>query len=1408
MDLMHRATPCISLFDVDGDKATLGLRWSEYLDGFEIYVVAMGINDPNRQKCLLLHLGGQGLQRLAKHLDINPRNAVVAVQADPDADPPVVARPAIPAENPYTALKRALTEHFRPQANKELSRVQFGNAKQAANESIDQFHGRLRNLVVGCEYLEEDGMIKSQVIKGTRLAKLRTTALEEHQLTLDQLLAKGRAYEGAELQKTHIEEKSDAVAVNRLKNGQKWFRQQNQPNQNQPSKNQASNQRRSHQQSQRQQNNSSSNQNRQQYQQNQSSSRECRNCGFGFHQDGREACPARDKVCRKCTRVGHYARCCISSTYQQGSGPSQRTSINQQQQRQTRNQGGRARLNVIADQEEDELEVGDGDDELFGAMTSSNGFFPAVELRLLGKQHCFLLDTGAASTIISLRLYRALGQPELKPTSKRIFAYNQQQPLQLKGEFLVKMELPYANRSTNERVFVSNDAQRDDVCVLGYDAARRLKLVSFSPEVRVRLLSSEIKNGKLPLIGKMKGVKIKLHIDKSVPPVAVPYRVNSSIHLEQKFIEEVKTLDALGLTEPPSGPTDWVNMAVMALKPNGDYRLALDMRNANKAIKRVRYNLPTVDDILHRISGSTWFSILDLNSAFHQLELDESCRYITVFSTPLGPRQMTRLFFGVNCATEIFHNAIANGVGDCPGVIVAIDDLCVHGKTLEEHDNNLLRLQQRLDELNLTVQEDKKQLRQQQVKFWGLLLTDQGVKMDPAKVAAVARCKAPTTVKEAQSFLGMVNYCARFVPNQADLAAPIRRLCNLPESDFDWSRACERSFQLLQKHLTEPPTLAYFNIKNQTELVVDASPIGLGAVLMQIDNQGRSSVVAYASKTLTPTEQRYSQIEREAYAVVWGLERFRFYLLGSSFVCWTDHKALVPLFNNPNAKLPIRMDKWMLRVQGFNMTLKYLPGSTNAADYLSRHPDSSTAVDSSLIKAAEHHVRAMIEYQSPSIVSPSEIAAATQIDPDLQIVISAVEEEKQYKIPQHLSPYSKVFHELPVQQGLLLRGTRICVPVSLQTRVIELAHEGHQGAVRTKQLLRSCVWFPKLDTQVEAFVKNCAACIVSQSTKSRTPLVMSKLPGKPWTELSMDFYTFPDCSELLVVIDDFSRFPVVVPTQSTAFRFVEEKLSDVLSTFGVPVVIRTDNGPPFNGKDFAAFADRMGFKHRKVTYAWPEANGEAERFMRTLSKVIRTASATGVNWMVQVNNFLRNYRLTPHPATGFAPAELLFGRLPPSRLPHLQQHDGDYKRRIQEFADKRRRVQEHHLLVGDKVFRRKEGKLLNKTQPFYEEEAYTVVEVNGSAVTARNSRHTVTRNSSFFRKVPGPVHRGLGCFDAVLEDEEALAPPPVNENPPAIDAVPQRRNRGRLPRAAVAPRNNVPRQRSVPARLRDYVLDF
>jgi len=198
---------------------------------------------------------------------------------------------------------------------------------------------------------------------------------------------------------------------------------------------------------------------------------------------------------------------------------------------------------------------------------------------------------------------------------------------------------------------------------------------------------------------------------------------------------------------------------------------------------------------------------------------------------------------------------------------------------------------------------------------------------------------------------------------------------------------------------------------------------------------------------------------------------------------------------------------------------------------------------------------------------------------------------------------------------------------------------------------------------------------------------------------------------------------------------VRPVLNRILSTFGIPKVIRSDNGPPFNGAEFAAFAEEMGFEHRKVTPGWPEANGEAERFMRTLGKVIKTAKAADQPWPEELNKFLRNYRTTPHPATGVAPAELLFGRLPESRLPHLQQHDAAYKKKLKEAADQQRKVREPDLKPGDKVLLRRTDSISNKTDSVYEPDPYEVTKINGTMVTARNQQKEITRNVSLFKKL-------------------------------------------------------------------------
>ena len=209
---------------------------------------------------------------------------------------------------------------------------------------------------------------------------------------------------------------------------------------------------------------------------------------------------------------------------------------------------------------------------------------------------------------------------------------------------------------------------------------------------------------------------------------------------------------------------------------------------------------------------------------------------------------------------------------------------------------------------------------------------------------------------------------------------------------------------------------------------------------------------------------------------------------------------------------------------------------------------------------------------------------------------------------------------------------RILIPPTLRSRAVELAHLGHQGTVKTKQLIRDKVWFPGIDKLTEDKVKNCLSCqAATAKSPPPEPLRMTTLPSAPWKEVAVDFAgPFPSGDYIMVVVDEFSRFPEVELLISTSAKAVVSKLDTIFSRQGVPDILKSDNRPPFNGHEFKNFADYLGFKHRKITPLWAKANGEAERLVQTLEKNIRIAHIEGKNWKQELYKFLRQYSTTPH----------------------------------------------------------------------------------------------------------------------------------------------------------------------------------
>ncbi|XP_062577717.1 uncharacterized protein K02A2.6-like [Saccostrea cucullata] len=241
----------------------------------------------------------------------------------------------------------------------------------------------------------------------------------------------------------------------------------------------------------------------------------------------------------------------------------------------------------------------------------------------------------------------------------------------------------------------------------------------------------------------------------------------------------------------------------------------------------------------------------------------------------------------------------------------------------------------------------------------------------------------------------------------------------------------------------------------------------------------------------------------------------------------------------------------------------------------------------------------------------------------------------------------------------------------------------------------------------------------------------------------MDFCgPFPSGSYLMVVVDDYSRYPVVEILSRLTAKAVIPKLDNVFALFGIPDVVKTDNGPPFNGSLFKEFAKHLGFQHRKITPLWPQANGEAERFMKTIGKAIRAAHAEHRSWKQKLYCFLRNYRATPHATTSATPAELLLGRklktripeiIPSSKNTEISRKDQKEKEKMKRYADIRRGALDHKLQPGDKVLVKQQKQ--DKLSTPYSPEPYEVVKQKGSMITAKNDNKEVTRNASFFKKI-------------------------------------------------------------------------
>ena len=850
-------------------------------------------------------------------------------------------------------------------------------------------------------------------------------------------------------------------------------------------------------------------------------------------------------------------------------------------------------------------------------------------------------------------------------------------------------------------------------------------------------------------IGDMKG-EYDIKLDPNVHPVQHARR-KVPLEYKEEIEAELMEMKRLGIITEQVEPTPWVSSLTYPKKANGKLRVCLDPKDLNRAIIRENHKAPTLEEISHQLARAKHFTKVDGNKAFFGLWLSLKSSLLTTFNTHLGRFRFLRVPFGLKMSQDIYQMRMDHITVLCPGVIAIHDDIFIYGETEEEHDMHLINLMNVAQKEGLVFNSAKCVVKGEKITFFGAVFSAKGMYLDPEKVQAIRELSAPTTKQELQTFLGCVNYLQCFVPHLSTHTDPLRQMLK-KENIFAWDEGCNSSFQkvkaLLVKALEKP--LAYFDRNKPVTVQADASIKGLGAALLQDGHP-----IAFGSKSLTETEQRYANIERELLAIVYACEKFHTYLYGRPFVAESDHRPLEMISLKNLVAAPPRLQRMLLRLQQYDIAIKYKPGKEmTLADCLSRLPSKEDQHEIELDLRVDHLQLAAF---SPSRIS--KLAQETEADPTLstvmRLVINGFPEQRRH-MPRITRQYWDFRDELSTFEGCLLKGERVVVPPSCRDGILADLHGHHAGVKKSKDLAKTTVYWPGMDADVEDYVKRCPKCIKETSCHRET-LRPHEVPPTAWYKLGADMF-YLDGQKYLLIADYFSKYPFLFKINSENAKTITKCFDEVIAQEGKPAVLMTDNGPPFNSEAFAEFARSWDFKHITSSPHYHQSNGFIERMVQTVKKMLKKTKPG------HVQKALLQLRSTPLGDGMPSPAEILHGRPAHGVLPSQASKPVDLqkvreilvKRQEQYKAhyDKRYRATDHRMLEeGEEVFYNKHGAenptwLKGKIEQVLEDgRSYSVLTQSGRSLK-RNRHHIkpLCPDGTSFLKNKSKVQPKLGPF--------------------------------------------------------------
>lgn len=865
-------------------------------------------------------------------------------------------------------------------------------------------------------------------------------------------------------------------------------------------------------------------------------------------------------------------------------------------------------------------------------------------LRVENKKVNFKCDTGAQVNVISLSdlkkivdddknisfsetrtVIEVFGGGKLMPLGKvtlRVFKnFDEKECFQLEFIIIKEQVRPILGLNSLIKLSMMNN--------ININTIKTEKECNNNNKEKIININNELFQG----VGEFKS-PLQLRIQSGVEPVVrPPRRVPNALmkRLEDKLEALVKHKVLARVEHPKS----FVSNLVIIEKKDGSLRVCLDPKDLNKVLIREHHLIPTIDEIVSKLCNKKCFSVLDLTDGFYNIRLTEDSNDLCTFNSPFGCYKFLRMPFGLSVAPEIFQKYSEMAFGDIPGVIVYCDDLLICGNTEQEHDAILNKVFERALENNVRFNKNKFQYKLSEVKYFGHIFSEKGMKIDPDRVNAILNMKSPNNKKQLQIFLGMVNYLRKFIPNMADIASSLHLLLK-KDVEWIWTEVHEKVFDNIKKKITEAPILQNFNSKLPIVVQCDASKDGIGCCLLQ-----NNKPVCFASRSLTQSERNFSQIEKELLSVVWATKKFHYFIYGHKITIINDHKPLECLLKKHLHDIPSpRLQRLKLKLLKYDIDFKYLQGKfMYIADLLSRSYQEENNVDDSYMYEVIHCV-GLTQNLECTEEQKSHLVMESLKDSELIELKEFIKNgwPSSNNIPDYLHSYHRVKNDLWFDDKLLFYKDRLIVPKNLRISIIKTLHEGHIGMSKMKQLARKLYYWPHMDSHIEEFVKKCFPCQTYQNNNVKEPLISHSIPSLPFSKLGIDIMEFKRKS-YLIIYDYYSKWLDIKYLNSKSASAINNSLIDLFSNFGVPSEIVSDH-VPFDSRECKQFAQEWGFKYTYTSPRYPQSNGMAERGVQIAKKIFYKCNEDNTDYRVA----LLKYRVSPVVGTSFSPCELLMNR--------------------------------------------------------------------------------------------------------------------------------------------------------------------